>query len=483
MKKAITLILVAAMALSISGCQDTPEASIVAGKSSDELIEKAQADAGEGTLAEKLGSPETYQSSVSSADGKLNVTIDATVTVPEAEKVPVYRVEDGSITQAQADALREGLVRTTLYDPDQPKTKDEIEAELLEAKQKLAEGPTEQEEGTIYIDAGGDSGESSQMTWEQHMQDTIDRLTEEYAAAPETVEPQPITGQFVSQDEKSESISGKGYEEGVGYENFSVSNDRWQTGSSHAQYFRSGSEAHAYLSLVSREKFASDYPDFDLSTLPELTITEQEAAELGDELVDTLDIPGMSLYSINKMYDEASLLFPEMVEDVRCLWVLQYTRVVDGVPITYSGDLVSVIMTDDGTFKFPWAYEKLTVYVGDDGIVEMYWDAPYELTETVTEDSALLRFDDIMDIFEKMYVVSNDGQERDVTVSDIRLGYMRVLKQDEDGVGLLVPVWDFFGEVVGNTPDLAGKILSDPEMSLFTINAIDGSVIDRGLGY
>lgn len=482
MKRAAAMVLSLMMALAVCGCQQTPEEPIVAGKSSDDLIEKAAGQTG-GALAERVDAPDRYESAFSSEDGKLRVSVDAAVSVPEAEKVPVYRVEDGTITQEQADALREGLVRTTLYDPDQPKTKDEIEAELLEAKQKLAEGPTEQEEGTIYIDAGGDSGESSQMTWEQHMQDTIDRLTEQYESAPETVEPQPITGQFVSQDEKSESISGKGYEEGIGYENFSVSNDRWQTGSSHAQYFRSDSEAHAYLTLATREKFASDHPDYDLSALPELTITEREAADLGNALVEKLDIPGMSLYSISKMYDEAPLLFPELAEDVHCWWVLHYTRVVDGVPVTYSGDLVSVTMTDDGRFQFPWAYEELTVYVGDDGIGELYWDAPYELTETVTEDSALLRFDDIMDIFEKMYVVSNDGQERDVTVSDIRLGYTRVLKQDEDGVGLLVPVWDFFGEVVGNSEDLAGKVLSDPEQSLFTINAIDGSVIDRSLGY
>ena len=187
----------------------------------------------------------------------------------------------------------------------------------------------------------------------------------------------------------------------------------------------------------------------------------------------------MSLYSARKLYDTAALAFPDQDLPVRCRWVLRYTRVVDGVPITYAGNLMTVALTDDGVFRMPWGYETLCLYVGDDGIDELRWEAPYALTETVTGDSALLPFGDIMDIFEKMYVVQNDGRAMDVAVSDIRLGYTRVLKQDEDGVGLLVPAWDFFGTV-----SYENKLAyAQPDDSLFTINAIDGTVIDRSLGY
>ena len=478
MKKTLALLLALALAF-IAGCQATPEDPIVTGKSSDALIEKAQGDAGEGALAEKLGAPARYTGSAASADGKLTVTIDAAVTVPEAEKIPIWRVKDGSITQEQADALIRGLVRTTLYDPDQPMTKDEVMEKLLEAKQQLAEGPSEQEAGAIYMTVGDEAGENGTMTWEEHMQDTIDRLTEQYESAPETVQPKPISGQFEPLDENAESILGKGYEEDVGYESLSVSNNHWQTGMSTAHYYRGDSGTYVSGTLLSREEIAQRYPDFDLSTLPELSITERAAAELGDALVDTLDIPGMSLYSARKLYDTAALAFPDQDLPVRCRWVLRYTRVVDGVPITYAGNLMTVALTDDGVFRMPWGYETLCLYVGDDGIDELRWEAPYALTETVTGDSALLPFGDIMDIFEKMYVVQNDGRAMDVAVSDIRLGYTRVLKQDEDGVGLLVPAWDFFGTV-----SYENKLAyAQPDDSLFTINAIDGTVIDRSLGY
>ena len=56
--------------------------------------------------------------------------------------------------------------------------------------------------------------------------------------------------------------------------------------------------------------------------------------------------------------------------------------------------------------------------------------------------------------------------------------------------GVLVPVWDFFGSFEGfyteeqqvqGAPETFGNY--DTNMSYLTINAIDGSVIDRGLGY
>jgi hypothetical protein len=43
----------------------------------------------------------------------------------------------------------------------------------------------------------------------------------------------------------------------------------------------------------------------------------------------------------------------------------------------------------------------------------------------------------------------------------------------------MVPVWDFFGVITGAN----GDITDDPERSLLTINAVDGSIIDRDLGY
>ena len=122
------------------------------------------------------------------------------------------------------------------------------------------------------------------------------------------------------------------------------------------------------------------------------------------------------------------------------------------------------------------------MYMDDSGVVGFYWTAPYDVQEAMTEDSALLPFSDVMDVFEKMYVVTNDGTSMDVTVTDVRLGYVRVRMQDKRNEAMLVPAWDFFGDCVAHE---AGETytVGDASRSLLTINAIDGSIIDRAAGY
>ena len=54
------------------------------------------------------------------------------------------------------------------------------------------------------------------------------------------------------------------------------------------------------------------------------------------------------------------------------------------------------------------------------------------------------------------------------TVNQIKLGYMRVRSKNAPDTYELVPVWDFF---------------TDDFESLLTVNAIDGTIIDRNYGY
>ena len=75
----------------------------------------------------------------------------------------------------------------------------------------------------------------------------------------------------------------------------------------------------------------------------------------------------------------------------------------------------------------------------------------------------------------------------DLQVSRVTLGYMRIYDPGTDArSGLLVPVWDFFGKQSQDI-EYEGQAYSYenayPYNSFLTINALDGTVIDRGLGY
>ena len=92
-------------------------------------------------------------------------------------------------------------------------------------------------------------------------------------------------------------------------------------------------------------------------------------------------------------------------------------------------------------------------------------------------------FEEIQKVFEDMVMVKNASENEDdvleVTVNRVVLGYARICEEDATDKGLLIPVWDFEGSkkaVYGGTSMYAGK-------DILTINAIDGSIVDRRLGY
>ena len=145
----------------------------------------------------------------------------------------------------------------------------------------------------------------------------------------------------------------------------------------------------------------------------------------------------------------------------------------------------------------PWPYEKLCIVVDDDGIVSIDWDSCQStLDELIAEDCALLDFEEIMDIAAEQFAIGNiDLAEfnynglinMDLRIDEIKLGYMRVELSDGSGRYVLVPVWDFFGNYNAKLDNGKGgeyeKQDRNYRYSYLTINAIDGTVIDRSLGY
>lgn len=69
------------------------------------------------------------------------------------------------------------------------------------------------------------------------------------------------------------------------------------------------------------------------------------------------------------------------------------------------------------------------------------------------------------------------------------LGLAKVAQKNSDKY-MLIPVWDFFGYItyeyvagIAETDENNEITYRQAEYSFLTINAIDGSVIDRNLGY
>ncbi len=124
-------------------------------------------------------------------------------------------------------------------------------------------------------------------------------------------------------------------------------------------------------------------------------------------------------------------------------------------------------------------------YVTKEGIDRLDFTNQYDLGEIRTEYVKLLPFSEVMKIYEKMMQIQNADvlnyeDSRTYRIDRISFGYTRIYEPSTDSrQGMLVPAWDFFGnfEVPGRETYQAS------DHSFLTINASDGSIINRSLGY
>lgn len=167
-----------------------------------------------------------------------------------------------------------------------------------------------------------------------------------------------------------------------------------------------------------------------------------------------------------------------------------YTRVLNGIPVSYvyvqgGADTESRVQT---TMYAPVPpYEKLFIDVGENGIFQIQLQHPLQIGDVMGE-AALLPFDQIMEVFGRIAPLSIAANElnskfgkkyvNNLYIKEIRLGYMCTMDRNRPKRHLLIPVWDFYGE-----REFRDGYYTFDNQSLFTINAMDGTVIDRDYGY
>ena len=143
--------------------------------------------------------------------------------------------------------------------------------------------------------------------------------------------------------------------------------------------------------------------------------------------------------------------------------------------------------TRDEGYNHQRDYEKLLVTVDKDGVAGVRYDAPYTMMETLAEKTNLMPFSKIEEIFDKMILIYdnnlNDGT-RDKTymtyhIQRVELGLVNIPEKNSEN-GLLVPAWTFLGYAHVESPyDGVVDWATNGLKPFLTINAVDGSIIDR----
>ncbi|MCI8505148.1 MAG: hypothetical protein HFI67_03040 [Lachnospiraceae bacterium] len=476
----------------LAGCAKTPEDSVIKLKGEAAQAGYEEAETSGQTLRELVEAPEHYESETKDVTGKLRVITDAKVEIPEAKGAGVIAVSQHPFGQEEIDRITEALFGDAqIYDyySYTERTKADCMARIEELEAYVAAGNLDpynegmEADGNYVFDIYG----------------AIEQAKREYENAPEEASPEKVHPQYglevgtgmgekeVQEDSFSgiaQMSDGRLYQ----YEIFSYGPVPMGV-----QMKRLADTEHVSLEQPEWSTYESakntglPYPEEE-DLKEDIGISLEEACGMADEKASALGFSDMDLVSWDyAIQSKAGDLGPEgfmLGSQNRGGYLLHYARCLDGVPVTYTIEEGGAYEDIEGVTE-TWSYERLDFYVTKEGIDRLELRNQYDIGEVRTEHAKLLPFSDIMEIYEKMMQIQNGDvlnyeDSRTYRIDRITLGYSRIYEPSTDNrQGVLVPVWDFFGsfEAPGR------ETYKEPNQSFLTINAADGSVINRSLGY
>ena len=436
----------------VAGCASASESLLVQQKSEPKLViaketVKEQKYDTLVSLREKLKVPEHWQSESSDQTGKISLSVDAEITVPPVNSIPIIPVSQHSFTQKEIDAVTQALFGDAdVYDAD---TYTALEAPYVFQEELI--DPWAPEQGSVkqfnsFVETADGSCYRYNLTktdafpmkvWAKKI-DSVAALAEKHDAI--WLEHAPMKQLYAWVPDESE-LSG------------------------------------------------------------EIGMTKTEAQRLADETVDRLNLTDMQVCSSELVlglrlgYSGA----PQKKDMINAGYAFHYTRNLHAVPITYTAVSGGAKMGMEND-AVRWGYETLDIYITKDGIDEICFANQYDIGSPDTNKMELLPFSDIMAVFDKMMQVQNvalfidksadEGdygtppQAVNYHIDKITLGYMRIYDPySGKREGKLVPVWDFYGSCTISYDGITPKSFRDANKSVLTVNAIDGTVVDRWLGF
>lgn len=487
----LALLLVLLLAALLMACQPTPEEDIVVNKGDGTTI--AEAPTGRYAAPERYTDELTFQA----AGVDTRVQVDAAVSVPAVERYPVYAVSPAAYPEATARQFisacldgHEGFTGCTGDGTTKAMAQRLIEEyqAVLEPEhplwQRMRENPVWTEEDITYL--------------QSEVKNLVQRWQDLYPALPDVINGTPYTEETPLAVDMDILFDAGGPVPGT------VSLRQW-TPSNHVYAYTAGRR-------YGQPTFMMEWPSH-YARYAQLTISEEEARQMADTFVATLGIPDLlCVASGREVWSRLDITAPEW--SFSPVYVFVYTPPVDGVAMEYV-DVEYLFDCLNWNFHHPegfsndvWRQNALYVFVSEAGVECVSWQNAVraERTATLAENAALLPFDAVMERFSEQIRYGTNFRStaseeflrpdrQTLTIDRIALGYACVLDGEGADSYRLVPVWDFFGSMVEEyeEPLSEGSSWATNEngeveetalgRSFLTLNAIDGSVIDRIVGY
>ena len=450
MKKKIIPVLSGILALTmLNGCGAPQAQTEPTTVNQAMLIEKSSQE------QESYTFPEHFAGDWTTQEGKLTIHADATVVADQGVVLPTATVTPRQFDQADVDNLLKVFLKgEPLY-------------ENVATKQELQETLDYINSPEWQSDPDGPTQTPEQL--EARRKELNAWYEAEIAKAPE--EKPVIHGFSDSHDPKS--IIGTATVDGI---DLSVNIDR-ELG--RAEIERKGFALGFYTSDENQE-----YPD------------EKDAIAQADALMEELGFENMSCDDVQLCSDGIlRLYYVPTVNGIRLSSIRVDFSEING-PFSHYQYWNYSSSEENNPDTVSWYMENIQIFVGKDGICSFVWQSPSREVAVKEEQSALLPFEEIASIADTMLPIVVIGPKEtslvdldringfdtkmNVEITKVSLTLMRV-RDKGSSLGTIVPVWDFWGTWSWYNADQQPQDYTVQPM--LTLNAIDGSVINRQFGY
>ena len=392
----------------ICGCQPTPEkTAVVYGGGLEEKLKGSPAPFG------AYDAPAHWQETLDMKGNDTKVEINASISVPDVTVFPVYKVKQTEFNDSRIKPLVDYFAKGKDVIKTKEQTKGELEQALI-----LAQKDNDDE-------------------WAAQLEEMIE-------TAPETVPDEIITNW-----DPTLSPSGSFLAEDGEYAEINVSPDRFG-------YMKKGFIlSESMLSLSDKDAFG------------EVAISGEDAVAAAQNMLHELGIDYMAADSQEKAKRYASIesAFAPDQEPLSKGYLIKLARNIDGIT-GITDHAVGVYGKEEIHYNAPLYPEEIQVYVDETGKAQSFvWTHPLGIEEKVTENAALLPFEDVKQRIRDMLTFINSYNSEPTEVTSIKMNITIVDVKDHPEQAMYVPAWFIYYTV--NYGDI------QQEYTL-ALNAIDG---------
>ena len=430
-----------------ASCQPRPEQGVIVGKGEQSAAPSALPSM---AASQEPQGEEHWEERFAATTGKFQIIVDAPVYYQGMTTGREYTVTMPEFSKEQIDAVFNVLVgdRAIYSDEKGVETKEALEEDIIYAKSLLSTSSDEMER--------------------ERLEQSIKVSEEFYQKAPAADE---IRKGALSRDVIYQKNGFVLIENGTPrFDSFFV-----KKGDVNNIQYSSNAENIMYSNEHEQEQPARG-----------MEMSREEAIQLGLETLEQMGLTDYYVAQCNVADDYIYYLNVQPDSPKQC-YKLRIFRNIGGVPINGVTRSNGLTESEEGLVRRVSGSESIIMDITDNGVEHFDWSSPFAIQGEPKELGALMPFEQIKERFRTFMMAANTdivgGWVEEVHIDEIRLGWMLVAKKDSSTELRVIPVWDFFGYNVVKDPSGRSKREGEAGYSQLTINAVDGSIINRVVGY